>query len=178
MNRQETSRILAMITAIYPAFLKDRDPKILADVWHRVFMEDPYELVERALSAFIASDTKGFPPTPGAINAFIVKSRQLREMTDMEAWGLVYKAVTRGYYNSREEFEKLPPMIRKIVGSPSQLWEWAQMSTGEVNTVVASAFMRTYRARQEMEREMRFLSAPPEEMPAGEPETGARNALP
>ena len=168
MNRLETGRILAMITAIYPSFSKDRDPKILADVWHRVFMNVPYDTVERALSAFLASDTKGFPPTPGAINAYIVRAKQAKEMTDTEAWGLVYKALTRGGYNSREEFEKLPPKIRKIVGSPAQIHEWAMLPASEVCTVIASSFMRTYRARQEMEWDLGFLEAPEGEARLGE----------
>ena len=128
MNRQETNRILAMITSIYPAFPKDRDPQILTDVWQRVFERTPYTAVERALYAFIASDTRGFPPTPGGINHLIVKARQAGEPTDVEAWGLVCKALTRSLYNSSEEFEKLPPMIRKIIGHPRQLREWSMLS--------------------------------------------------
>ena len=157
MNRQETGRILAIITAMYPAFLKERDPKILADVWQRVFERTPYAAVEQGLYAFIASDSRGFPPTPGAINNLIVKERQAGEPTDVEAWGLVYQALTRSAYNSEEEFAKLPPAIRKIIGSARQLYEWSQLSCGEVSSGIAPAFMRTYRARQELERETVFF---------------------
>ena len=160
MNRQETSRILAIVTSMYPAFLKDRDPKLLADVWQRVFDLTPYAAVEQALYNFIASDTRGFPPTPGALNRLMTEAQQAGEPTDVEAWGLVYKALTRSLYNSVEEFAKLPPKIRKIIGSPSQLREWSQLSPGEVSTGIASAFMRTYRARQEQERETVFLPGP------------------
>ena len=140
MNRQETSRILAIVTSMYPAFLKDRDPKILADVWQRIFEWTPYASVEKALYTFIASDTRGFPPAPGALNRLINEAQQAGEPTDVEAWGLVYRALTRSLYNSAEEFAKLSP--------------------GEVSTGIASAFMRTYRARQEQERETVFLPGP------------------
>ena len=157
MNRQETGRILAMITAVYPSFLKDRDPEILAEVWQRIFENTPYRLAEQALYAFMASETRGFPPTPGAINSLIVRARQAAEPTDVEAWGLVYRAICRSTYYSVEEFNKLPPLIRKIVGSPGQLREWSQLSPAEVCTGIASAFMRAYRARLELEREMVFF---------------------
>ena len=49
---------------------------------------------------------------------------------------------------------------RKIIGSAAQLREWSQLSPGEVSTGIASAFMRTYRARQEQERETVFLPGP------------------
>jgi len=160
MNRQETSRILAIVTSMYPAFLKDRDPKILADVWQRVFDQTPYAAVEQALYNFIASDTRGFPPTPGALNRLMTEAQQAGEPTDVEAWGLVYRALTRSLYNSVEEFAKLPPRIRRIIGSASQLREWSQLSPGEVSTGIASAFMRTYRARMEQERETVFLPGP------------------
>ena len=160
MNRQETSRILAIVTSMYPAFLKDRDPKILADVWQRIFDLTPYAAVEQALYNFIASDTRGFPPTPGALNRLMTEAQQAGEPTDVEAWGLVYKALTRSLYNSVEEFAKLPSRIQRIVGSASQLREWSQLSPGEVSTGIASAFMRTYRARQEQERETVFLPGP------------------
>ena len=163
MNRQETGRLLAMITSMYPAFLKDRDPKILADVWQRVFEQTPYDTVSQEFYAFVASDVRGFPPTPGAINTLIVRARQSEEPTDAEAWGMVYKALTRGIYNSGEEFMKLPPAVRKIVGSPAQIREWAMLSPSEVSTVIASSFMRSYRARQELEREMVLLPESREE---------------
>ena len=162
MNIRETGRILSYITAIYPGFLKDRDPKILTEVWQRVFAAVPYTDVERALSAFIATDVKGFPPTPGAVNALLVKSAQLYEPTEDQAWMRLLRAISRGLYNSGEEFSKLPKEIREIVGSPRQLYEWAQLDASEVNTVIASSFKRSWRVRQELKRELGPLLPPSE----------------
>ena len=154
MNMQETSYILSCITAVYPSFLKDRDPKFLKEIWQRIFTNVPCGQVEQALTAYIATDTKGFPPTPGAINAWIAKAVQKDEMTEDQAWDLVARAASRGIYNSREEFEKLPPDIQKIVCSPRQIYEWAQMDCTEFNTVIASGFKRSWRVRQEKKREL------------------------
>ena len=158
MNIRETGRILSYITAIYPGFLKDRDPKILTEVWQRVFAAVPYTDVERALSAFIATDVKGFPPTPGAVNALLVKSAQLYEPTEDQAWVRLLRAISRGLYNSQEEFDKLPKDIQRIVGSPRMLFEWAHMDSDDVNKVIAAHFKRSWRTRQEQEQN--FLLIP------------------
>ena len=65
---KETQRILACIAAVYPSITRDRDCGILAQVWQQVFASVPYAEVSKALNAFISSDTKGFPPTPGAVS--------------------------------------------------------------------------------------------------------------
>ena len=154
----ETKRILAAITAIYPTFTRDRDAAVLAQVWQQVFAATPYLLVNQALTAFIATDTRGFPPTPGALNAYIMKTEQLKGPTENDAWARVYKAISRGLYNSREEFDKLPQDIREIVGSPRMLYEWAQMDSSEVNSVIAAGFKRSWRTRQELKRELMLPS--------------------
>jgi hypothetical protein len=154
MNRQETCRILSCITAVYPSFLKDRDPKVLEEIWYGIFSRVPYEEVRDAMTAFFASDTKGFPPTPGVINAWIMEARNVHEMTEDEAWRLVARAASRGTYNSLEEFEKLPPEVQQIVCSPRQIYEWANMDCSEFNTVIAASFKRSWRVRQEKKKEL------------------------
>ena len=154
MNREETVRILAAVAAVYPSFTRDRDTGILAQVWQQVFADVPYAEVSQALGAFFASDVKGFPPTPGAVNAYIRKARELTGPSENEVWCRVLKAASRGLYNSREEYENLPEDIREIVGSPRMLYEWAQMSPGELNTVVAPGFKRSWQARQELRQEL------------------------
>ena len=161
MDMKETKRILADITAMYPSFIKDRDPRVLSLVWQQVFANTPYPLVNQALYAFFSTDVKGFPPTPGALNAFIRKIQQLNAPSEDEAWIKVYKAISRGLYNSREEFDKLPLDIRKIVGSPRMLYEWAQMDSSEVNGVIAACFKRSWRARQELKQELLLIPESP-----------------
>ena len=154
MNEQETGKILAVISEVYPSFRKDRNIQATQDIWLTIFRETPYELVSQALMSYIATDTKGFPPVPGALNERIFQMRELNGMNENEAWSLVYKALRRGIYNSREEFDKLPEEIRKIVGDPSQLHEWALLDTHEVSTVIASGFKRSWRARMEIKKSL------------------------
>ena len=139
---------------MYPSFRKDRNIQVTAKVWHRIFEQTPYELVDQALASYIATDTKGYPPVPGAINERIGQYRDLEGMNENEAWTLVFKALTRSLYNSREEFDKLPEDIRRILGHPSQLHEWAMLDAHEVSTVIASGFKRSWRTRKEAEKSL------------------------
>ena len=152
MNRQETGRILSVISEVYPSFRKDRNIEATCAVWQRVFEHTPYALVEQALMSYIATDPKGFPPVPGAINERIGQMRELGGMNENEAWSLVYRALCRGIYHAREEFDKLPEEVRRIVGDPAQLHEWAMLDTHEVSTVIAAGFRRSWRARKELEK--------------------------
>ena len=154
MNKTETGKILASISEIYPSFRRDRNIDATAKIWHRVFEQVPYEQVSRALMSYIATDTKGFPPVPGALNALIWHAEDAKGMSADEAWSLVYRALRRSGYNSREEFEKLPEEIRRIVVHPSQLHEWAMLDEQEVNTVIAAGFKRSWRAQQELRRSL------------------------
>ena len=149
MDAKGTNKILAMILEIYPSFGKDRNPELTSKLWQRLFEDEPYEWVEKALLAFFATDTKGFPPTPGNIKMMIQELIDAKEPTEMDAWALVAKATKRGLYNAKEEFDKLPREIQEIVGSPEMIHDWAMMDSDEFHTVVASNFQRSYRARSE-----------------------------
>ena len=160
MNKHETGKILSVISEVYPSFRKDRNIQATQDIWLTIFEHTPYELVSRALMAYIATDTKGFPPVPGAINEQIAKFAELDGMTENEAWALVHRALCRGIYNSAEEFEKLPEDIRRIVGDPGQLHQWALLDVHEVNTVIASNFKRSWRVRRDLQRTLACAPVP------------------
>ena len=163
MTREDTLDLLSVLKAAYPNFYRDmtrKDAEHVIALWSDMFKDEPAELVALAVKAHIATDKKGFPPHIGAIKDAIVKIQQPGEMTELEAWGLVQKALRNGYYGAQEEFDKLPPVVQRLVGSPNQLREWSQMDTETVSSVVASNFQRSYKARAAHERE--FLALPTE----------------
>lgn len=156
MNREETLAIMSVLKAAYPAYYRDMkkgDAENIVALWASMFADDPAEIVAAAVKAHIATDTKGFPPHIGAVKNAIAKLTQPNEMTEMEAWALVKKATNNSIYGAREEFEKLPPMLQRLVGSPNQLREWAMMDSEVVASVVASNFQRSYKVRAASERE-------------------------
>jgi hypothetical protein len=87
------------------------------------------------------------------------------QMSEMEAWGRVKSAMS--YYNAAETFERLPPILRRIIGSPNQLREWAVMEAETVNSVVQSNFMRSYKAVVAQEKERAMLPESTKQMIAG-----------
>lgn len=160
MTETDTLKILAVLRGAYPAFYRDmgkREAESVVALWTEMFSDDPYELVAAAIKALIACDEKGFPPHIGAVKARIRQITTPQEITEAEAWGLVIRAVSRGIYNSKEEFEKLPRLIQGVVGSPNQLREWAMMDADTVQSVVASNFQRSYRARAASNRDYAML---------------------
>lgn len=160
MNLRETSAVMDVLTVAYPQFYKTQteDERIMAaKLWAEMFADDDVRVVLAAVKSLIAADTKGFPPVIGAVKDKMRLLTQPKEMTEQEAWGLVAKALRNGLYGSQEEYDKLPPVIQRIVGSPTQLREWAAMDRDAVQSVVASNFQRSYRARAAHEREVQAL---------------------
>ena len=160
MTRDDTLDLLSVLKAAYPNFYKDmtrKDADHVIDLWTEMFKDEPVQLVALAVKRHIATDTKGFPPHIGAIKDAIVKIQQPEEMTELEAWNIINDALRNSLYNSQKEFDKLPPVIQRLVGSPNQLREWAQMDSDTVSSVVASNFQRSYKARAAQERELLTL---------------------
>ena len=149
MNRQELLGIFAILEANYePQFAKRTalNKKAMVNLWEEHFIDKDYNLVKAAVNAYISTDITGFVPNVGQINEQIRKLTAKEEMTEQEAVALILKAARNGYYGADTEFEKLPPVLQRLVGHPSQLRIWAVMDESELQTVVASNLMRSYKA--------------------------------
>lgn len=160
MTRKETGIIMDILAAAYPrpyADLDDVTLRNMINLWTEMFRDDPVELVAAAVKAFIDADEKGFLPAIGAVKAKMRLLLSKDEMTEAEAWNLVAKAIKNSTYDSKAEFEKLPQTIKRIVGSPNMLREWAAMGAEVTQSVVASNFQRSYRAIVAREKELAKL---------------------
>lgn len=161
MTREDTIKILSVLRGAYPAFYRDitkQEAESTIALWVSMFEEEPYELVGAAVKAFISGDSKGFPPAIGQIKERIRQITQPEEMTEQEAWSYVSKALRNSTYGSEEEFAKLPPEVQAVVHDPGQLKQWAMSAADEVETVIASNFMRSFRAKQKATKE--YLALP------------------
>lgn len=155
MNREETLKIFSVIKANYGNFFKSMtktDAEAMVSLWEDMFSDEPYELVGAAVKSFIASDVEGYPPNVGKIKEHIKKLTEPDEMTEQEAANLIFKALSNSIYNSESEFEKLPPTLQTLVGSPNMLREWAMMDSDTVHSVISSNLMRSYRNISEREK--------------------------
>ena len=158
MTEFETAKLIAVITEAYPRFLDGRNLESTVVLWQKIFAADVYAEVEAAFYAFVSTDEKGFPPAPGMLRSLLGKLQQPEgEMTETEAWALVQKATRNSIYNSEKEFAALPEEIQRCVGSAATLREWGIMDSDTLNTVVASNFMRGFKARAGHVREMQKL---------------------
>lgn len=150
---------MAILRVAYPGYYRDissTDAKAAVNLWYTMLGHQPYNLVEAAVHSCIA--TSKWPPTVAEVNVEIGRLTQPEEMTEMEAWSLVTRAIANSGYESKKEFAALPDLIQRVLGSPATLHEWAMMPVSEVQTVVASNFQRSYRARVESDR--KYLVSP------------------
>ena len=79
--------------------------------------------------------------------------------SEVEAWAMVRKALeSLKWDNPQEEYDKLPEVVRRAVGNPANLKEWAMSDMGDVETVISSNFMRTYKATTKAYMENKQIS--------------------
>lgn len=161
MTREETAQILRIVKAEWRHDFKSmtRDEMIdRLNLWAEMFRDDDARLVGAAVKALIVAGNREFAPGVGQIKEQMAKLLPGREEhTEAEAWARIRKAIRNSGYEAREEYDRLPPILKKLVGSPSQLREWAVMDSEELNTVVASNIQRAYRTMQQRENEQAKL---------------------
>lgn len=156
MNREETKKILRIMVDSYPNY-KPVDMAETIDVWQMMLEDFSYQQVAMALKAYIMSDTSGFAPSIGQLVGKMQMISTPNELNEMEAWALVSKAIRNGYYGAETEFAKLPEMVQKAIGQPSQLRQWAHSDMESIETVIQSNFMRSYRMVVKREKEVQRM---------------------
>ena len=144
MTRDETVKIIRIMCDCYPNY-KPSNLSETVDVWNMMLEEYSYSQISTALKTYVHSDTSGFAPSIGQLINKLHEVQAPQELNEMEAWLLVGKALRNGTYGAVEEFNKLPPLVQKAVGSPDNLRNWAQTDSESIENVVQSNFMRTYR---------------------------------
>lgn len=154
MTRDEVKNILRVINATYQNF-KTENVTETTDAWYFFLADYDYNRIAIALKTYVTTQGSGFPPKVDQLIALANKTAEYSQISEAEAWALVYKALSNSAYHSREEFEKLPPLIQKAVGSPNQLYLWAT-STDFNHGVESSNFKRQYNdlAKKELEYKM------------------------
>lgn len=162
MERGDVLQIMAILRGAYPQFYRNigrKEAEDTVNLWLDMFRSENPAIVGAAVKSVIESDEKGFPPTIGQVKAKMRLITSSDELTEADAWHMVAKAIRNGLYGAKEEFEKFPPIVRRIVGSPNMLREWAMMDTDTVHSVVASNFQRSFRVVSDREREIAKLPA-------------------
>lgn len=155
MTREQIQDFLAMIQATYPNFNPPSKTAVV-NAWTLALEEYEEQAVHMAFKLYMQTNTSGFAPVPGQIIDKIHTMTQPQELNEMEAWSLVSKAIRNSGYNSTEEFSKLPPLVQKAVGLPSQLRTWA-LDENYNEEVVSSNFIKCYRNELTRQRELQKM---------------------
>ena len=143
MSREEVAQLLATIALTYPNFdAKDKSKTI--DAWYLFLEEYSLQEIQVALKAFVKGSGSKFPPSISELIGYVHKPETLSTMNEHEAWSLVRKALENGIYNSQREFDNLPELVQKAVGSANQIHVWASDPDYDEG-VMSSNFMRAYR---------------------------------
>lgn len=157
MNKKETAQILAILKEYYPRDFVSTDMVTKVEAWYMILKDYDYNVMQNAVMSYVTTDTKGFMPVIGQLIEKVNTISGKKEMTEQEAWQLVYKALCNSAYNSVEEFNKLPPAVQRAVGSSEMLRDWALLDIDEIQTVVQSNVMRSFKTANKQEKEYEAL---------------------
>lgn len=156
MTRKETISVLKILKVSYPAFyskFSTSDMTAILDLWTEMFADDDIRVVKVALFKLLETH-KGYPPDIAALKEKIreVVVAATGEPTDEELWQMLRRAASNGYYGAREEFDKLPRVVQRYLGSPSTLRDLSQIDERTLDTVTHGQFLKqiiSLRERQE-----------------------------
>ena len=151
MTDKEFMVIVKGLKAVYtdPKFLADNDA---IDVWYGLLCDLPYQVLSTAVQKYMMQEQ--YPPTIAGLRkkAAEITASVHEDMSELEAWSLVRKALSNSGYNAEAEFDKLPELCQRAVGNPANLHEMALMDTDTVNSVEQSHFIRNYRTALDRKR--------------------------
>lgn len=164
MTKKETIAIMAMLKASYPRYYGDmgaEDIETAINLWYTMLKDYDGKIVYQAVKAVIA--TNKYPPTVAEVLEKIKLITGKEEMTEMEAWSYISKAVSNSTYHALEEWEKLPEQLQKAV-SPDLLRSWATIEGDDVQTIIQSHFLKTFRANEKRRKDIESLPSSAKEL--------------
>lgn len=151
MNSTEVGKLLRTMEALFQNFKVDNVMDAMA-AWEWALKDYDYNRVGEALQTYMRTEGSNFAPSASKLISLINIDREMTMPTEQEAWAMVRKAIqSLDWYDPQKEFNKLPEVVKKTVINPLTLKEWA-MTEGDIEQVIGSNFMRTY--RQVVQREL------------------------
>lgn len=149
MEKSEFLILVKTMKAVYPAMFSERET---IDIWYALLKDLDYQNAAAGLGKHLA--TNPYPPTVADIRKNTVPDN---ELNGEQAWALAFNAISNSAYNSEEEFERLPDLVKIAVGSPANLKELALMPTETVNSVEKSHFLRIYETEKKRKMELNVM---------------------
>ncbi len=156
MTKQETVKLFALISTAYPrseAFRKVSAESV--EMWQMCLEDIPFAVAQKALAAH--SVNSEFPPSIAEIRRAALQGAVEKCDTAEEAWALVLHALKNSAYNSVQEFDKLPDICKRCVGSAQVLKSWAISEDVTTVSVARAQFLNAYRVMDSRERERAMM---------------------
>lgn len=150
LTKDEFKILMKGLKAAYPQ--EKSFDEMNAKVWYIHLRDIPYKILQDAINIHIQR-CRWFPSISDLREICAKMASPSDELTELSAWALVKKAVANSTYHSEEEYEKLPELVQRTVGSPENLRDWAQMDIETLSSVTQSNFIRNYRTMASREKE-------------------------
>lgn len=157
MNRDQAIAVLKILKTAYKRFFVDmtkEEAEETINLWIDMFKADDPKIVILAVKNLI--NTFQYPPTIADVKEEMYKLTEQEKQTPVEVWNLIKGAIRNSSYNAYEEFNKLPEIAQKFVGSPNQLREWA-IATDYNDGVVKGQFLKQYEILQKRDKETKMM---------------------
>lgn len=157
MQREIIITIMATLKTAYPRFYanmtrKDAEEAIL--LWKNRFKDTNPSLLKIAVESLI--DTSEFPPTIAEVKNKIYELTT-NDITAIDYWNELEKATRNCLYREQEVFENLSEPVKRFLGSPSQLKEFALGDKHTFNTVTKGQFLKQIEVIKEREKETNLM---------------------
>ena len=147
INDEEARQLIMTMVVVYPNMqVNDATIMPLIRLYERVFKNYTYDELSQALEVYVSSNTSGFAPTPAHLIDIIETAYESEGTIDeSEVWSMIYTAICRSSVCAKDDYENFPPIVKKVVGSASQLREWGQTATETVDDKIRNSVLWTYR---------------------------------
>lgn len=119
-------------------------------VWYTMLQDLDAGILKKAVVNIIARSP--YQPRISDVRAEYAALTHPPKLSDQEAWAVVRDAI-RGSV----DFKDLPPDVQAAVVDPAQLWEWGQLESKQVDTVIQALFKKSYAAVLERQRDAAIL---------------------
>jgi hypothetical protein len=155
MTRDDVIQMLTLLKAAYPAFyskMSAKDAEAAITLWIEMFSGDDPRVIALAVKHFIETHDS-YPPSIAAIKN---RAKQILQSvsgdpTPDDLWTVFARACGNGIYGAKEEFDRLPPVLKRFAGSPQALYDYAVMDGDVFNSVVRGQFFKRIEAMQQQE---------------------------
>ena len=130
MEKEQVRKLLTILRTNYPQTFKGWDneqQQLYMGIWYNGLKNDDYGLALKAIESFIYGDPREFAPNIGQVKDKMFELQPVKQIDVGLSWKEVMKAARCDRRKAKEEFDKLPTVIKQAVGTENFLVEvaWA-----------------------------------------------------